>query len=190
MIDDKEIISTDLQRVYVVDMIKSNNRVNFLNLQWACSPSLQIYARNVRTPPSWSCSPPRLLMMRRQSVLICKELIMEIWKKLTIASIPWIYSEHAHLLCSFTPEMCKYPLFEVICLCDYWWYKDSPHWFAKSVCWKCEKNNNRVNPLNIQWACSPSLQLYARNVLIPLVEVVCLRDYCWCRDSRCWFAKS
>ena len=41
--------------------------------------------------------------------MICKELILEIWTKFTIRSIPWIDSEHAHLLCSFTQEIGESP---------------------------------------------------------------------------------
>ena len=132
IIDDAEAVSIDLRRAYVGDMRKINNHANPLNIQWACSPSLHLHSRHGRILPLWSCLSPQLLMMWRQSVLICKELTLEIWKKLTIALIPWIHSEHVHLLCSFMPEMGESPLFEVICLRNYWWYGDSQCWFAKS----------------------------------------------------------
>jgi hypothetical protein len=40
-------------------------------------------------------------------------------KKLIIVSFLLIYSEHAHLLCSFMPKICESPLFEVVYLGDY-----------------------------------------------------------------------
>jgi hypothetical protein len=49
-----------------------------VNIQWACSPSLQLNARNWLIPSLWSCLSLQLLMMQRQSVLIHKELITEI----------------------------------------------------------------------------------------------------------------
>ena len=198
--------------------------------------------------PLWSCLSPWLLMMRRQLMLICKELMLEIWKKLTITSIPWIYSEHAHLLCSFTPKIGKFPSLKLfismiiddvetvgmICrelILEIWnkftirsipWI-DSEHAhlrcsftqeigkspysklfisviindaetvgidLRRAIVGDMKKNYNRVNPMNRQWACSLSLQLYARNWQISLFEVIYLRDYWWCGNSWCWFAKS
>ena len=75
---------------YNGDIKKINNLINPLNVQWACSPSLQLYARNVWVSPLWSRLSPQLLMMQRQSALICKELIFWILKKITTVSIPWI----------------------------------------------------------------------------------------------------
>ena len=131
IIDDEKTISTDLWRANVGDMKNMNNHINPLNIQWACSLSLQLYARNVWISPLWSCLLLWLLMMRRQSTLICKEQIMQIWKKITIASIFWIYSQHAHLLCSFLSEISEFFLFEVNFLCNYLWCGDSRCWFAK-----------------------------------------------------------
>ena len=111
-------------------------------------------------------------------------------KKLTIASIPWIYSEHAHLLCSFMPENAKFSLFEVACLLDYWWCRDSRRWFKKADVGDMKK----ITITSIPWIYSEHAHLLCsftpEMCVFPLFEVVCLRDYWWCGDVRCWFAKS
>jgi hypothetical protein len=52
-----------------------------------------------------------------------------------------------------------------------------------------KKINNCVNPLNLQWACSSSLQLYTENDKFPLFEFVCLCDYWWCGNNESLFVK-
>ena len=114
------------------DMKKINN----MSIPWIYSEHAHLLCsftpEKGQPPPLWSCLCPQFLMILRQSALTCIKLMLEIWKKLTITSILWIYSEHAHHLYSFTPELGKPFLFEVVCLCDYWWCRGIQHWFAKS----------------------------------------------------------
>ena len=130
IIDDAETVGADLQRANVGDIKNINNCVDPLNIRWECSPSLQLYARNVWIPPLWSCLPPWLLMMWKHFSANLQRANVKNMKNITITSIPWIYSEHAHLLCSFTPVICEFSLFEVVGLCDYWWCWDIQCWFA------------------------------------------------------------
>ena len=130
IIDDALTVSADLRRTNVGDMKKINNHINPFNTQCACSPSLQLYARKWRIPPLWSCLSQWLLMMRWLSVLICVELMLEIWKKSTITSIRWKFSVHAYHLCNFMPERGESSLFEAVCLSDYWWCANCQCWFA------------------------------------------------------------
>ena len=130
IIDDAFIVCADLCRTNVGDMKKINDHINPLKIQCACSPSLQLYARKWRIPSLWSCLSQWLLMMRWLSVLICVELMLEIWKKSTTTSIHWKFSVHAHLLCSFMPDSGEFSLFEAVCLCDYWWCPNCQCWFA------------------------------------------------------------
>ena len=44
-IDDRMTIGADSRRANVGDMKKINNHIDPLNIQCACSPSLQLYAR-------------------------------------------------------------------------------------------------------------------------------------------------
>ena len=48
IIDDGEVVGTDLQRANIGDTKKINNGMDPLNIQWACSPSLQLHAKNMR----------------------------------------------------------------------------------------------------------------------------------------------
>ena len=51
IIDDAETFGADLQRANIGDMKKINNRVNPLNIQKACSPSLHPYIHSRREFP-------------------------------------------------------------------------------------------------------------------------------------------
>jgi len=170
-------------------MKKINYCVNPLNIQWACSPSLHLYARNERILPLWSCLSLRLLMMRRHSVLICKELMLRIWKKLTIASILWIYSEHAHLLCSFTTEMCDFFSLKLSASAII----DDAETVGTDLQRANVENMKKIAIASIPWIYSKHAHLL-RSFMpdmceFPLFEAVFLCDYWWCGDSQGWFAK-
>ena len=140
IIDDAEAVGADLKRTNV----RNIKKLTITSIPWIYSEHAHLLCsftpEKGQIPPLWSCLSPQFLMILRQSALTCIKLMLEIWKKLTITSILWIYSEHAHHLYSFMPELGEPFLFEVVCLCDYWWCRGSQHWFAKSLCRRYEKN--------------------------------------------------
>jgi hypothetical protein len=86
-------------------------------------------------------------------------------KKLTIVSVPWIYSKHAHLLWSFLPDIGKIPFLKlfVSMIIDY--LEAVSKDLQRATVGNMKKVNNCINPSNIQWAYSPSLQLYIHSRL-------------------------
>ncbi len=79
-----------------------NNCNDPLNIQWTCLLSFQSYAIMTNSS-SLKLSVSVIIDDMEPVVAYLHWANVGDMKNLTIASIPQIYNEHAHLLCSFTP---------------------------------------------------------------------------------------
>ena len=140
--------------------------------------------------PLWWCLSLYLMMMWSWLVQIWEELIMEIWKKLTITLVSRVHNEHAHLLCCLTHWKGEFlPLWCCLSLSLLMMLRLLVK-ICKELKRRYEKDDNRIDPPNVQWACSPFLQPFAlKRQILPLFDVICLCHYWWHWDCCCGFAK-